>query len=358
MGIPLLNHFRDAVDWTLGQAGEVVADLKEVFKPAVENSSPTVSDGFFAFSFLPENPWKKLAQLDDVKTIPETLVNQEATGYEYSAEVEMAQLNLEKLGFGDHLGKPGADGYFGPLTQTAVMAYEESIGVEPTGSITPELFERMQTDILALEKDGVKPATEKDLSNYEQPLIAVAQDAKSFVVGSFDKVASILRTEDNRPVHERVVEGKVRLTSQFGEDRGTHDHGGIDLAGESPGDKPDILAAADGVVLKSYTSTTYGNIVEIQHASPTQGKVSSLYAHLDKPSDLEVGDTVKAGSVIGVMGETGRSQGVHLHFEAKLNGNQFNPADFDKALKGEKINLNNEHDHNHTPTQSQTFIPA
>jgi murein DD-endopeptidase MepM/ murein hydrolase activator NlpD len=56
----------------------------------------------------------------------------------------------------------------------------------------------------------------------------------------------------------------------------------------------------------------YGNRVMINHGNGYQ----TLYAHLSKIS-VVVGQTVKRGDVVGIMGSTGRSTGTHLHFEIR-----------------------------------------
>lgn len=106
----------------------------------------------------------------------------------------------------------------------------------------------------------------------------------------------------------------VRITSNFGRRmlNGVWEgHQGIDLV-STKGDKS-ILAAADGVVIAAGILDTYGNRVLLRHN--INGKeMDTLYAHLSSYS-VKVGDTVKQGQKIGVMGETGRSFGIHLHFE-------------------------------------------
>lgn len=107
-----------------------------------------------------------------------------------------------------------------------------------------------------------------------------------------------------------------RVTSEFGWrdiGRGKEWHQGVDLAGPKPGDKVPIYAAADGVVKREGPLSTYGNRVLLQHT--INGKIyETNYAHLSFIS-VKGGQRVKQGQQIGIMGNTGGSFGVHLHFE-------------------------------------------
>jgi murein DD-endopeptidase MepM/ murein hydrolase activator NlpD len=84
-------------------------------------------------------------------------------------------------------------------------------------------------------------------------------------------------------------------------------HKGIDIAGKI---NTPVLAVADGQVVKSYFSNTYGNVVFIKHPS----HFVTVYAHLNKRIVIE-GQMIKQGTVIGNMGRTGQATGTHLHFE-------------------------------------------
>ncbi|MCP1160473.1 murein hydrolase activator EnvC family protein [Bacillus infantis] len=99
------------------------------------------------------------------------------------------------------------------------------------------------------------------------------------------------------------------VTSGLGQRWGTF-HAGVDIA--KSGTVP-VVAAANGVVIRSYYSSSYGNVVFISHS--IDGQVyTTVYAHLSSRS-IGTGATVSKGQQIGIMGNTGDSQGQHLHFE-------------------------------------------
>lgn len=115
------------------------------------------------------------------------------------------------------------------------------------------------------------------------------------------------------------AEGEI--TDTFGTRNGMHH--GIDIAADlnSP-----IYAVDGGIVRKSYYSDTYGNVVFIKHPN----NYETVYAHLHK-RNVKEGEVVRQGTLIGKMGNTGDSSGVHLHFEVHENewtyskGNVINP---------------------------------
>ncbi|MEI4831183.1 SH3 domain-containing protein [Bacillus sp. FJAT-53711] len=87
-------------------------------------------------------------------------------------------------------------------------------------------------------------------------------------------------------------------------------HYGVDFA--ATGNVP-IQAAAPGTVVKSYYSTSYGNVVFVAHY--INGNLyTTVYAHMSNRA-VKVGDKVATGQLLGYMGNTGHSTGQHLHFE-------------------------------------------
>ncbi|MFD1954623.1 peptidoglycan DD-metalloendopeptidase family protein [Paenibacillus thailandensis] len=107
------------------------------------------------------------------------------------------------------------------------------------------------------------------------------------------------------------------ISSSYGS-RWGRTHKGIDITGDKS-----IMAADDGVVEFVGTKSGYGNTIVINHKNGYE----TLYGHL-KSFNVEEGDIVEKGDVIAVMGSTGRSTGVHLHFEIHENGTIKNPLNY------------------------------
>ncbi|MFK4998969.1 M23 family metallopeptidase [Bacillus sp. N9] len=98
-------------------------------------------------------------------------------------------------------------------------------------------------------------------------------------------------------------------------------HKGIDIARPS---NYTIKAADNGVVVSAgWDNGGYGNKIVIDH----QNGMRTVYAHLDSVG-VSAGQTVEKGAAIGVMGSTGHSTGVHLHFEVYKNGKLENPVNY------------------------------
>jgi murein DD-endopeptidase MepM/ murein hydrolase activator NlpD len=104
---------------------------------------------------------------------------------------------------------------------------------------------------------------------------------------------------------------------RFYNDQARRPHGGIDIA--APEGTP-IIAPADGVVVETGDYFFNGNCVFIEHGLGLQ----TFYAHMSR-IDVEPGDRISKGQVIGAVGETGRVTGPHLHWSVGLNATWVNP---------------------------------
>jgi murein DD-endopeptidase MepM/ murein hydrolase activator NlpD len=124
------------------------------------------------------------------------------------------------------------------------------------------------------------------------------------------------------------VRGGYRHSSGYGYRRdpkngGRRLHKGHDLAG-SRGTA--IVATGDGVVTFAGRQSGYGKLIKIRHIRGFE----TYYAHLNQIR-VKQGQRVSRGERIGDMGNTGRSTGVHLHYEVRINGNAVNPSKYMKA---------------------------
>lgn len=141
---------------------------------------------------------------------------------------------------------------------------------------------------------------------------------------------NMYRIAAQRVPFAQPVTANVRFTSGFGNRRDpktgrTRMHSGVDFAGASG---TAIRATGDGVVKKAGWQGGYGNTVVIEHAFG----VETLYAHLSR-INVSTGQRVSRGDVIGGMGTTGRSTGVHLHYEVRVGGNAVNPMTYIRAAQ-------------------------
>lgn len=109
------------------------------------------------------------------------------------------------------------------------------------------------------------------------------------------------------------------ISSEMGSRWGSY-HRGIDIARPS---NYNILASDNGVVTFTGWDGTYGQKIVVDHNNGYQ----TIYAHLSE-IDVNVGQVVPQGSVMGIMGSTGRSTGTHLHFEIHKNGSLVNPLSY------------------------------
>ncbi len=114
----------------------------------------------------------------------------------------------------------------------------------------------------------------------------------------------------------------VAMSSGYGQRWGRL-HAGIDLV---PGNGAPIQVIADGTVrIATESGGAYGVTVYVDHIIDGE-VVTSHYAHMQYGSlRVKAGDKVKVGDIVGLVGNTGRSYGAHLHFEIIINGSTVNP---------------------------------
>jgi murein DD-endopeptidase MepM/ murein hydrolase activator NlpD len=95
-------------------------------------------------------------------------------------------------------------------------------------------------------------------------------------------------------------------------------HAGFDIAAR-PGEN--VRATADGVVIRTGMDVNYGRFVEIDH----QNGYMTRYGHLSKITTSDKA-RIERGDIVGLVGNTGRASGYHLHYEVHRNGRIVNPS--------------------------------
>ena len=213
--------------------------------------------------------------------------------------------------------------------------------LEEAVSVSMEPLERMFTSA-GLPPDEILAAVRSGYSGQGGPLEPITVSAEAGSAGARDaaRANEILVALDEMNVYrvaaatlpfaDPVPSGAYRLTSGFGHRRdpmgaGTRMHSGTDFAGARG---TPIHATADGSVLRAGRMRGYGNVVDIQHAFG----VVTRYAHLDSIA-VSAGEKVSRGDRVGAMGTTGRSTGVHLHYEVHANGSPVDPMTYIKAAR-------------------------
>ncbi len=191
---------------------------------------------------------------------------------------------------------------------------------------------------------GVKKVLQKGLNGQEKIVAKV-----SYINGDETKKNIISRDIIKKPIEEKIAIGTKStdaptrlisasgegfmwpvggsggyITSFFGETRGRRSyHKGLDIA--SGGTHLPIYASKAGKVVAATWDKGYGSYILIDHGD---GYVTR-YAHLSSKS-VKYGQTVGKGQKIGIMGSSGNSTGIHLHFEVRVNGAVKNPRNYIK----------------------------
>lgn len=100
----------------------------------------------------------------------------------------------------------------------------------------------------------------------------------------------------------------------------TRFHHGVDLAGTW---KAKLRPSASGVVTFAGRDGGFGKVVRVQHAN----RIETVYAHLSSIL-VSKGNFVTTQDILGTMGNTGHSDGMHLHYEIRIDGRSKDPEDF------------------------------
>lgn len=116
-----------------------------------------------------------------------------------------------------------------------------------------------------------------------------------------------------------VVSDEIEVISEYGR-RGRSQHKGIDIKAPM---RSHVIATADGIVTFAGSQRGYGNVVKIDHG----GGFQTVYGHLDSYV-VSQGERLRAGAIIGRLGQTGNASTHHVHYEVVRNGKPLDPNIF------------------------------
>jgi len=178
---------------------------------------------------------------------------------------------------------------------------------------------------------------EKESSFISNPLIKVAYERAEKIKNRLDiEEQSMQELKDELTLKEKMwasrpaiqpIDNKqltrlhtifgLRLHPKYGDLRA---HNGLDFT--APTGTP-VYATGDGKVHMAYSSSSYGNVIYLNHGF----QFETRYAHLNRYIVKE-GEEIRRGQIIGYVGDTGTSVGPHLHYEVLYKGNPVNPINF------------------------------
>jgi hypothetical protein len=239
--------------------------------------------------------WVKLRELTrDAVAMHQRLIEQRAAMERFNRRV--AELRQEMAGwrdmhakiwepFGPELTPGGRDkGVGGPAPGTD----------RPSGPLTP-------SEELNKLGDGVREQTDS-LKALER-MITKAGRALAALPSRWPVRGAVNSEFGNRP--SPWMSGNTEF------------HAGLDIRADRG---TPVYAPAAGSVVHAGTATEYGTAVVLEHSHD----VRTLYGHLSKVN-VQPGQKIERGTVIGYTGNTGRSTGPHLHYEVLVKGHAVNP---------------------------------
>ena len=154
------------------------------------------------------------------------------------------------------------------------------------------------------------------------------EEAKLVKQNAWDLYSTLLKRKELLSNTPSILPVRGWITSYFGYRNETfyadHDlrfHRGLDIAAEMG--SPVLASAAGQVIHRGYDDTGYGKMVIIDHGY----NVKTVYAHMSEIK-IQKGAYVVRGKVIGLVGNTGKSTGPHLHYEIQISGVPVDPANY------------------------------
>jgi murein DD-endopeptidase MepM/ murein hydrolase activator NlpD len=214
------------------------------------------------------------------------------SSHPFDPEIQKLQKDLVSLGYA--FPTYGTDGYYGDETSSVISQFQKDNKLQVTGHPSKETMELLSLAI-------------KDPAKYKKP-------AGSVPPGQGSKT----NPTPNRSSGTVAPLDQMLVTDMPGSARKHGIHHGVDLKAavgtpvKSPIDGKVVIAGFDGDA---------GNKISIEGSA---GQLHHTFMHLSQ-INVQKGQQVKAGQVVGLSGATGRVTGPHLHWEVKVGGRWIDP---------------------------------
>lgn len=212
-------------------------------------------------------------------------------------------------------------------TQLALFEKFSSLARDRIGEITDALSDAglKVDDLIEEQRDGAKggPFIPADMGNWKEGALRRSLVSLNDDVAQWNALQSLAETLPlGKPLRDYYI------TSSFGRRKDPVTgrvavHEGLDLG--APFKSP-VYATGQGKVIYAGWRGSYGRLVEIDHGNG----LKTRFGHLNKVL-VRKGDRVDQTTRIGLMGNSGRSTGPHLHYEVRVEGRPQNPRKFIKA---------------------------
>ncbi|KZN50659.1 M23 family metallopeptidase [Pseudoalteromonas luteoviolacea] len=191
---------------------------------------------------------------------------------------------------------------------------------------------RNQVLLAGMQEAGIKANTSNEAQGGPYHQVQSDKLPQSYLnaIDSSVQLNQLERLVQKLPASMPVKEDKYYISSAFGYRKDPINgrrayHKGVDLAGWH---KTEIIAPADGKVIRAGKYGGYGKFIEIQHVNG----ITTRYGHLHTIK-VKKGQKVKQSDVIALMGSTGRSTSTHLHYEVLQDKKHINPVKLARVLE-------------------------
>lgn len=227
-----------------------------------------------------------------------------------SAKAKLAKIHLENLKVIDRY-----ESQISELQREKAKLFAGSIN---------RLDERSKIIKTVMEKIGIKFEIDEDPDHSGGLFIEPNAYACDRLLSDSDRYLKILQKLPlGRPMPTKISSRYGRRIDPINHKKAFH--AGIDFKGRT-GDK--VRSTGDGIVKRSVYNGGFGNCILLSHGNG----YDTLYAHLSKRL-VKRGDKVSRGQVIGLVGNTGRSTGSHLHYEVHYHSKTVDPMKFLRVAK-------------------------